>query len=178
MKLHAPDVANTALSTREEGIVLQRVGMNEIEMPVLVGSPLREVPAKVKAYVSLDDPSAKGIHMSRLYLAVKEHFASNALSPQLIRGVLEQFLGSHSDVSASAHLEVDFELPANRKALLSGYEGYRSYPACYRASLEKGEFFLVQQVRVTYSSRPCSATLSRQLIQKQLQNGKNQIKSM
>lgn len=167
MKLHAPDVANTALSSKEEGIVLQRVGMNEIEMPVLVGNPLREVAAKIKAYVSLDDVNAKGIHMSRLYLALKEQFSSQALDAKLIRAVLEQFQGSHSDVSASAHVEIRFELPATRKALISGYEGYRSYPVGYRASLENGEMFLEQNLRVTYSSTcPCSAALSRQLIQK------------
>ena len=44
-------------------------------MPVMVASESglpQQVGARIEAFVSLDDPKAKGIHMSRLYLAVDE----------------------------------------------------------------------------------------------------------
>jgi len=66
-----PDIANEPHSG--PNATLNWVGMSEIELPVHVlngkGQKIQTV-ASVQAYVNLIDPKAKGIHMSRLYLAI------------------------------------------------------------------------------------------------------------
>ncbi|MFW7378522.1 MAG: GTP cyclohydrolase FolE2 [Oligoflexus sp.] len=161
-----PDIAKAQLSDGAKALVLQRVGMAKIEMPIRLGEDAYLANGLVSAYVSLDEPLAKGIHMSRLYLIVKEQLSRQSLTPKLLKNILLQFISSHEGISQSAFLELRFELPAERLALKSGYEGYRRYPVCYRASLHGAEFDLQMSFEVLYSSTcPCSAALSRQLIQ-------------
>jgi len=70
-----PDIANEPHSG--PNATLNWVGMSEIELPVHVlngkGQQIQTV-ASVQAYVNLIDPNAKGIHMSRLYLAIDLQF--------------------------------------------------------------------------------------------------------
>ena len=63
-----PDIANRALA--EEQASLDWVGMGNVHQPLKVkdSSQIKDVQASVQVYVNLDDPLAKGIHMSRLYL--------------------------------------------------------------------------------------------------------------
>ena len=72
MPTKMPDIANQA-QAQTEG-VLDWVGMSNIEMPVMVEmqGETRQVSALVEAFVNLNQPKAKGIHMSRLYLMLDE----------------------------------------------------------------------------------------------------------
>ena len=75
-----PDVALD--SGARVGGTLDKVGMTDIEVPVRLRDNDGMVflcPAKADAFVSLDDPKARGIHMSRLFLALQESFASEEL---------------------------------------------------------------------------------------------------
>ncbi|NJL25443.1 MAG: hypothetical protein HC902_09890 [Calothrix sp. SM1_5_4] len=69
-------------------------------------------------------------------------------------------------LSDSARLEVSFELPVLRAALVSGEQGWRSYPLTYRVSAWGGKREYKLIAKVLYSSTcPCSASLSRQAVQ-------------
>ena len=63
-----PDIANQSRSALTG--TLDWVNMSDIEVPVRLANGSL-VPARAEAFVSLDDPDAKGIHMSRLFLALQ-----------------------------------------------------------------------------------------------------------
>lgn len=162
-KLADIDVAKTQLAAPAR---LDRVGMSRIECPVIIATatgPMR-APAVVDAFVSLDEPQ-KGIHMSRLFLSVEKHLDKTALSPKLLVDIAQDFLASHHDISRTAHIRVTFDLMIKRPALVSSHEGWRSYPISLWATVD-GSVRTGAQFTVKYSSTcPCSAALSRQLIQ-------------
>lgn len=155
-----------------EGGSLGRVGMTGIQIPVWVVEPWSgerfRQPAKVDAFVSLDDHRVRGIHMSRLYLALQDRLQSELVSLDLLKELLEEFIRSQEGISESALISVHFEWPIQREALLSGERGWRQYPTELSAKMVKGETQFFVSSEVTYSSTcPCSAALSRQLIQEQ-----------
>lgn len=161
-----PDVS--VLQKTQFAGTLSQVGMGKIEMPILFvandGTPL-QLPAEVDAFVSLDDPEAKGIHMSRLYLEVKSNLRMKPLTAISLKELLQKFLHTHEGLSQSAYITIKFTLPLERKALVSGEMGYRQYPVIYRASLKQQKFDFSMSTEVTYSSTcPCSAALARQLV--------------
>lgn len=158
------DVAQTQM---DGAIPLHRVGMSNIECPVIVqhedGSTVQAL-GRVDAFVSLDQPQ-KGIHMSRLYLMVEARLASNPLSPALLSSIAKDFIKSHAGISETAHISVRFDLLLNRPALLSDNAGWRRYPITLWSTVNGKETYGAE-LTVSYSSTcPCSAALSRQLIQ-------------
>ena len=163
--LTLPDIA--AQSARQ-ALPLERVGMRGIALPVLLDG--QRLSAKADAGVSLDDGEARGIHMSRLYLAL-ESLEKESLCPALLRRVLEQFLDSHDGLSSNAYLNIYTDLMLRRPAMVSPLAGWKSYPAIISASLKNTVFHVELKIEVPYSSTcPCSAALARQLIQQQFIN--------
>jgi len=162
-----PDIANQARAQTQG--TLNWVGMSQIEAPLMIAiatGQAQPVNARIEAFVSLDDPDAKGIHMSRLYLAIDELTEEAGLSGQRILRLLEQFISSHEGLSNAARVKFSFELPLRRESLLSGKKGWKSYPVEITGTLDNGEFSLELYTGVVYSSTcPCSAALARQLIQ-------------
>ncbi len=148
---------------------LDRVGMTEIEVPVLIKSTsglVFHIPAKAKAFVSLDDPEAKGIHMSRLFLELQEVMSKECLTFSLLETLVNKFVETHKDLSESSAIEVTFDYMVERPALKSQNKGWRSYPILLKTTLEKGQLFFDLEMSITYSSTcPCSAALARKLIQ-------------
>lgn len=167
MPTSMPDIANQD-SAQTVG-TLDWVGMSNIEMPLLVtvpGQPDRQVSAKVDTYVSLDDAAAKGIHMSRLYLAVDELSASGSLQPAQLRTLLKTFIQSHAELSSQAMVRFQFDYHLRRKSLISKKQGWKAYPVTLQAILNDQGIDIELGVAVPYSSTcPCSAALARQLIQ-------------
>jgi GTP cyclohydrolase I len=150
---------------------LDQVGMDAIEMPVLIaeagGAPQR-VSARVAAYVDLADPDARGIHMSRLYLHLDRHFSAEPLTPSTLRRVLRDFLDSHAALSTRAEVRIRFDHLVRRESLASRHSGWRAYPVEIVARLGEEGFAAELAVSVQYSSTcPASAALARQLIQDQ-----------
>ena len=162
-----PDIANDAKA--EVVGKLAWVGMNEIEMPVRIeddAGGLIQSTALVTAYVNLIDPEVRGIHMSRLYLHLDQGFGERPLNPCTLRQLLVSFLDSHEGLSDRALIRVDFDYITRRPALESDNEGWRRYPVSMIGILEGQEFSLEMGLEILYSSTcPCSAALSRQLIQ-------------
>nr|WP_298168024.1 GTP cyclohydrolase FolE2 [uncultured Pseudomonas sp.] len=158
--LTLPDIA---AQTAHHEQSLDWVGMTDIALPLLLAE--QRIDARADAGVSLDDSSARGIHMSRLYLALQA-LAQDRLSPLLLQAVLEQFLDSHARLSNNAYLSLRGATLLSRPALVSALSGWKSYPFEIRTRLDASGFHLELQVEVVYSSTcPCSAALARQLIQ-------------
>jgi len=160
--LTLPDIAAQA---SRQALPLDWVGMCGIALPVLIDG--QRIAATADAGVSLDDGEARGIHMSRLYLAL-ERLEQHALTPALLRQVLQRFLDSHEGLSNRAYLRIHADLLLKRPALVSPLSGWKSYPVSIEARLENAMFHVELKIDVSYSSTcPCSAALSRQLIQQQ-----------
>jgi len=162
-----PDIANEPHSG--PNATLNWVGMSEIEIPVFVanghGDQIQTI-AKVQAYVNLIDPSSKGIHMSRLYLTVDQKLGMGQLSPQLLQDIVSGFVESHEGISTSAYLECRFHFFEKRKSLLSDNQGWKNYRVRVMATYRAQQVCTEMTLEVPYSSTcPCSAALSRQLIQ-------------
>jgi len=148
---------------------LDRVGMGDIEMPVLLLSPeghIRMTPARADAFVSLEPKEAKGIHMSRLFLGLQSVLENEVLGFDTISRILGDFLRSHEGLSKEAELSVRFDWMRKRRALVSEHMGWRTYPIELFGTKTTTGLTLGAKIRVTYSSTcPCSAALARQLIQ-------------
>jgi GTP cyclohydrolase I len=160
--LTLPDIAAQA---SRQALPLDWVGMCGVALPVLFDG--QRLSAKADAGVSLDDGKARGIHMSRLYLAL-EMLEQENLTPALLRRVLQSFLETHEGLSNSAYLKIHTDLLLKRPALVSPLAGWKTYPVSIEARLKNAMFHVELKIDVPYSSTcPCSAALSRQLIQQQ-----------
>ncbi|OUS72534.1 GTP cyclohydrolase I FolE2 [Pseudoalteromonas sp. A601] len=167
MQSNMPDIADTAPALQTGK--LDWVGMADIELPFIFESrglaPVN-VNANARAFVNLHKEDAKGIHMSRLFLALDTLSTEQHVNPQTIAQALDTFISSHEGLSDQAKVEFKFELPLRRKSLLSGKVGWKSYPILLEAKIDRGQLSFELSLDVTYSSTcPCSAALARQLIQ-------------
>lgn len=158
-----PDIAGEALEQPDGALCW--VGMDRIHLPITLPGE-QSVLATVDAYVDLTDPSAKGIHMSRLYLLLHDHAGQHPLTPMSMKSLLGAMLNTHRDISGSARVRLSFDYCVQRTALKSDNKGWNNYPMRVDAILEDGAFSFELGVDVLYSSTcPCSAALARQLIQ-------------
>jgi len=165
-RVEMPDIAQRPLE--QPGGTLDWVGMSEIHQPITLrdSGGVRELQARVQVFVDLADPHAKGIHMSRLYLALDEHATTRCLTPSGLRLLLASLHGSHRGLSNRAFVQFSFDYALRQAALLSDNAGWSSYPVVVRGTWENGEAVLELGLEVLYSSTcPCSAALARQLIQ-------------
>ncbi|WPC05187.1 GTP cyclohydrolase FolE2 [Pseudomonas benzenivorans] len=156
-----PDIASHATA---HDLPLDWVGMGAIALPVLLLG--QRINARADAGVSLDNGGSRGIHMSRLYLALQilEH---RPLTPALLQQVLDDFLASHDGLSETAYLSLRGEVLLQRPALVSALAGWKSYPFEVHARQDRRGFHVELQLTLAYSSTcPCSAALARQLIQR------------
>jgi GTP cyclohydrolase I len=163
-----PDVSHDLLSALQ--VPLDRVGMENIEMPVRLRSGSAEplqVPAKVDAFVNLGDTTAKGIHMSRLFLRLQETLEREELSPAVLSALLKAFAAEQEGLSQQSFLRVRLDWPMKRPALVSQLEGWRSYPVLIQGTWSGSAAAISVGASVAYSSTcPCSAALARQLVQR------------
>lgn len=162
-----PDIASNSPAQTEGNI--DWVGMSHIEMPIMLNSA-DEVPqrvsAKIEAFVNVIVPQAKGIHMSRLYLRLDQLSTQESLSPATLINVLDDFIDSHDDISDQAQLSFTFDYHLRRASLLSKKQGWKAYPVTIKATTKDSKIVTELSIEVPYSSTcPCSAALSRQLIQ-------------
>ena len=155
-----PDIA--AQPTHYD-LPLDWVGMAGIDLPVRLAG--EAVTARLDIGVSLVDAGARGIHMSRLYLAA-QRLTHQELTPDTLLYLLDDCLGSHLALSDSASLSLRGALVLQRPALVSALSGWKRYPVEIRAHQNGRGFQVELQVELDYSSTcPCSAALARQLIQ-------------
>ena len=148
---------------------LDWVGMQGIDVPLWLAEfeAVQQVHAQADIQVDLPQPHTKGIHMSRLYRLLDEA-AQQPLTPTLLAQLLADAIHSHADChSRRARLQLRFALLARRAALLTpGLAGWKSYPVQVRAQWQDGHLALHTSVEIVYSSTcPCSAALTRQLVE-------------
>ena len=169
MSTSMPDIANST-NAQTEGC-LDWVGMSNIEMPLMVemeGMPAQRVSASIEAFVNLKEAKAKGIHMSRLYLALDQLSNESVLNLETIKALLKEFVVSHQELSDIAQVKFAFDYHIQRSSLLSGKRGWKAYPVVLSGKYNKGAIDIELQLAVPYSSTcPCSAALARQLIQEE-----------
>ena len=159
-----PDVAADAVALARP---LDWVGMANLALPVAVatgqGGTVR-VAASADVAVNLRRAEARGIHMSRLYLALQDAFGDEPMTPAGLRRVLQTLVETQGELSDAARLTLRFEHLLLRPALASAHAGWKRYPVEIDAQLVGGRLKLALRVAVDYSSTcPASAALSRQL---------------
>lgn len=160
-----PDVARTEPSSTL--IPLDWVGMQHIDVPLLLSDAVCTVHARADVQVDLPDPAIKGIHMSRLYRLL-DQLAAQPLAPAIMGDTLQAMVASHADChSTQARMRLRFELLCRRPALLTpGLSGWKAYPVVLEGHWHAGQLRLRLQVEVGYSSTcPCSAALARQHVE-------------
>ena len=158
-----PDIAENQKSTFQSP--LDWVGMEKLALPLQLASG-QQVQAEADIFVNLAKAEAKGIHMSRLYLSIHDSFAQQELSLGLLLEVLDKFIDSQKGLSTAAKVVLRWSEMHKRKALLSEYSGWKTYPAELVAEKIDGQWSVDLKFSLFYSSTcPCSAALSRQLYQ-------------
>lgn len=162
-----PDVAATQQA--QHNATLDWVGMSRIALPLKIhDQDLGEYQANtfIETYVNVANPQVKGIHMSRLYLLLADFAKDQALTIETLKEFLQQKLQSHEGISDRTCLQIEFDYLINQPALKSEYSGWKDYPVFIKAQLNGNDVDLELGVKVPYSSTcPCSAALSRQLMQ-------------
>ncbi len=161
--LGLPDVAFDAVALARP---LDWVGMDGMALPIRVGgsegTPML-VPATVDVAVNLRDPSARGIHMSRLYLRLQQTLATETLGAPSLRRLLDECVVSQNGLADRARLRLSFDRLLLRKALRSDNAGWKRYPVEIEAELADAHLRLKLGFLIDYSSTcPASAALSRQ----------------
>ena len=124
--------------------------MAEISLPVLLAD--QRINARADVGVSLKDADVRGIHRSRLYLAL-QNLEHQPLTPPLLQQLLANFLDSHQGLSDKAYLALRGEALFSRPALVSPLSGWKAYPFELRAHQDPWGFHVELQVQPGYCSR-------------------------
>ncbi len=170
MPQHLPDIATA--NTPVNSMPLEWVGMKGIDLPVVIEEAVyrREHHARVDVQVNLPRLNVRGIHMSRLYQLIDALGDGDALTPGRLGPLLAAMIDSHEDCGSSrARVRLSLDLLVRRDALESAdIGGWRGYPVTLEAVGDNAGTTLRAGVRIAYSSTcPCSASLSRQLIERE-----------
>ena len=163
-----PDITKEPLKT--SSLPIDFVGIQNLEMPVLLQSD--RIPAVIDVAVSLEDPKARGVHMSRIYRSLHDFFGKKPLSFQTLSQALKEVIALQGEFSRSGRLKVSAKWPKNTKALKSSLSGWRYYPFFYQTEFcgEKKTFRYILGGEVLYSSTcPCSASLARDVVYREFQ---------
>ncbi len=159
-----PDVTSDV--NAETPSTLEWVGMEDIAVPIMIrlqDEKLQTIAAKANVYVSLDQPNAKGIHMSRLHTSINQ-LAEHECNKLAIEQLLDVLIFSQSDIAQQAKIELSFDVLLKKPALLSGESGFQSYRVTVKAEKRRETFSCEFALTIPYSSTcPCSASLARQL---------------
>ncbi|RQW62744.1 GTP cyclohydrolase FolE2 [Vibrio viridaestus] len=157
-----PDITTTDRIAQQNS--LQWVGMEGISVPIklVTDDSIIDVSATINVFVSLDDATAKGIHMSRLYLKLNEHLAGKVVRNDSIGLLLEELLSSQQGLSSCVKLDLTFEYTLKKKALISELYGYQHFPVSITVEKRPSGVEYFSSYTIPYSSTcPCSASLSR-----------------
>lgn len=158
---------------------IDQVGLSRVELPLQIEwEGTQNVMGSIQATVSLDDPQLRGVHMSRIYLLLYNFSTKKQVNLKNLKQLLYEIRDSQKGISLSSRLTLNWKSHLKKKSLLSSYEGILVYPCFYELSLNsKNEEDFIQGSSVYYSSTcPCSAALSRELIQEEFEKSNLQSK--
>lgn len=153
---------------------IEWVGMNGINIPISIediNMGYLEVDAKINSHVNLISLEDRGIHMSRIYIELCEFLKVNPLNIAMLKGLAKKILTSQNGISSRSQIKLDFEFSVPRRSLISENTGWSNYSNSLTASLnEVDEVRIELLTKIPYSSTcPCSAALSRQLLQQEFE---------
>jgi len=100
-------------------VPLQKVGIAPVDLPIRVmrkEGGTQELQAQASLYCSLDDPEAKGLNLSRLYLLMHETIKDH-LSVDGIKSTLQEMANKQG--ANNAYCKLRFKYPMTQKALRS-----------------------------------------------------------
>ena len=147
---------------------IEEVGLSGVELPLKMkqGQRAEKTLAQADVFVSLDDPSMRGIHMSRLYLSLYDFSLKKTLTLSNLKNLLKTCIASQKGLASRGRIFVSFKSSLKKKALKSPHFGSHTYPCFYSVKKDQKGFEAWAGARFYYSSTcPCSAALSRVLIQ-------------
>lgn len=138
-------------------VPLQKVGIAPVDLPIKVlrrDGDEQVLQAQASLYCSLDDPNAKGLNLSRLYLlmhdTIKDHWSIDGMSAVLAEMATKQG-------SDNAYCKLRFKYPWTQKALrsrmpISGDEYdkglYETLPSGKKIGLKKMEGHIAYNVEI------------------------------
>ncbi len=98
-------------------VAIQKVGIAPVDLPITVkrrDGGLQTLQAQASLYCSLDDPNAKGLNLSRVYIlmhnTIKDHLTNDG-----IRNALEEMAGKQG--ANNAYCKLRFRYPWTQRAL-------------------------------------------------------------
>lgn len=153
---------------------IEWVGMNGINLPLSIedlNMGYLDVDAKIDTHVNIISTEDRGIHMSRIYIELCRFFKESALNINILKDLARKILISQEGISNRSQIKLDFDFSIPRRSLISENTGWSKYSNSLIASLnESDEIRIELQTRIPYSSTcPCSAALSRQLLQQEFE---------
>lgn len=100
-------------------VPIQKVGIGRVDLPVLMyrrDGEVQTLQAEASLYCSVDDPNAKGLNLSRVYLTMHKYL-ENHISITGIRDVLQE--QAEKQGSKTAYCKLRFKYPWFQEALRS-----------------------------------------------------------
>lgn len=148
-------------------VALRKVGIAPVDLPIVVrrkDGTTQVLQSEASLYCSLDDPNAKGLNLSRLYLLmhdkIKDHLTIDGI--QLALKELAERQGSNN-----AYCKLRFKYPMTQQALRSKDEqnnklvGHIAYKTEIEGKYQHGQYRFFLTVDYVYSSTcPCSFELA------------------
>lgn len=148
-------------------VPLRKVGIAPVDLPIMVhrrDGTTQILQAEASLYCSLDDPNAKGLNLSRLYLLMHDKI-ENHLTIEGIQSALKEL--AERQGSKNAYCKLRFKYPWNQKALRSRdnmdnlLTGHIAYKTEIEGRYHNGETKFFLQIDYVYSSTcPCSFELA------------------
>jgi GTP cyclohydrolase I len=150
-------------------IPVRKVGIAPVDLPVVVkrrDGTEQVLQAEASLYCSLDDPNAKGLNLSRLYLlmheTIKDHLSIDGMKSAL-KTLAEKQQSKHS------YCKLKFKYPWTQESLRSRQaddptkklEGHIAYMTWLEGQYHDGEYKFFLTIDYVYSSTcPCSFELA------------------
>jgi GTP cyclohydrolase I len=156
-------------------VPLRKVGIAPVDLPIQVqrrDGTTQVLQSEASLYCSLDDPNAKGLNLSRLYLLMHEKIKDH-LTLTGIRDTLKEL--AEKQGSKNAYCKLRFKYPMTQEALRSRcdhdhdkkLEGHIAYKTELEGRYHDGEYRFFLTVDYVYSSTcPCSFELAQDAMEK------------
>lgn len=144
-------------------VPLKKVGIAPVDLPVRLrsrsGGEDKLLQAEASLYCSLDDPMAKGLNLSRLYLIMHEKI-KDQLSLDGMEAAIKEL--AEQQGSKNAYCKLRFKYPMYQEALRSkGLKGHIAYKTELEGQYRDGDYRWFLTIDYVYSSTcPCSFELA------------------
>ena len=144
-------------------VPLKKVGIAPVDLPVRLrsrsGGEDKLLQAEASLYCSLDDPMAKGLNLSRLYLIMHEKI-KDQLSLDGMEAAIKELADKQG--SKNAYCKLRFKYPMYQKALRTkDARGHIAYKTELEGQYRDGDYRWFLTIDYVYSSTcPCSFELA------------------